>query len=415
MEPEDPVSSRAVIGAAPRAVSVVRAEFVDPTLEAEFVDHHLVATAQRVRTTTLLGAVIFFAFTLPDLARLGFGTTYVLLLLFRAALVVGAAAFTSAVRRNPTVALSWPVVTTLEVATIVVQFVVMVLRPDELPVHDLGIAVTLMACFLLVPNRFVVVLVMGTVSSATYLLLATFATDQPVSRQVASAFTIASFLVLGAMTANQLQRARREEFLSLRQAQRTNDLLVEEIARRRVLEDDLTWLATHDALTDLLNRRAFYEQADREAARARRSSDPMSVLVIDADEFKAVNDRFGHHAGDEALRRIASVCAAHLRAGDVVGRIGGEEFAAVMPGASLELAHIVAERLRVAVTSEAIDHHAGPIALSVSIGVTEVRPWEESMLDGIRRADAAMYAAKAAGRNRVVAAEPDGSALSRSS
>ncbi|MEI2651320.1 MAG: GGDEF domain-containing protein, partial [Microthrixaceae bacterium] len=384
------------------AIGVMSAEFVDPVLEREFQLHHLDSTARRAISTSVVGASSCFVFTVSDFTRLGFGSHFVLLLALRSLVLLASVLFAMAVRRNPVRSLSWKFVSTLESAVLAVLFVVMAFRPEETEVNNLGISVTIIAMFLLVPNRFPAAFAISVATVVIDLGLAVTLVDSPLSRQIPSALTLVSFLVIGAMSANQLQRARREEFLSLRNARTSNDLLIEEIGRRRVLEDELTWMATHDALTDLLNRRAFYELAEREAVRARRTNLPVSILVIDADEFKAVNDRFGHHAGDEALRRIAATCRQHLRADDVVGRVGGEEFAVVMPGANSALAHHVAERLRVAVTEAPIDHPDGPINLSVSIGVTEYRVWHEAMLDAIQRADEAMYLAKTTGRNCVV-------------
>ena len=381
------------------AIGVMSAEFVDPALEREFQLHHLDSTARRAISTSVVGASSCFVFTVSDFTRLGFGSHFVLLLALRSLVLLASVLFAMAVRRNPVRSLSWKFVSTLESAVLAVLFVVMAFRPEETEVNNLGISVTIIAMFLLVPNRFPAAFAISVATVVIDLGLAVTLVDSPLSRQIPSALTLVSFLVIGAMSANQLQRARREEFLSLRNARTSNDLLIEEIGRRRVLEDELTWMATHDALTDLLNRRAFYELAEREAVRARRTNLPVSILVIDADEFKAVATVI---TPATALRRIAATCRQHLRADDVVGRVGGEEFAVVMPGANSALAHHVAERLRVAVTEAPIDHPDGPINLSVSIGVTEYRVWHEAMLDAIQRADEAMYLAKTTGRNCVV-------------
>lgn len=385
-----------------RAVSVWTAEFVDPDLEHEFLHHRLGATAQRVRTTAVLGAASVLAFAVSDFTRLGSGRSFGVLLVLRVTLFLATVVFAEAVRRDPRKALAWQVVTGIEIGVMSVLFMVMALRPDQAEINHLGISITIVASFLLVPNRFPAVFAVSTVAVVADVVVNALAFGHNGGQQVAAAFTLVSFLMIAALSANQLQRARREEFLSLVEQRRANDQLTGEITRRRVLEDELTWMATHDPLTDLLNRRAFYEHAEREAARARRTNLPLSILVIDADEFKAVNDSFGHQAGDEALRRIATICKVHLRTNDIVGRIGGEEFAALMPGADAALARHVAERLREAICGAPVEHPDGTIDLSVSIGVTEYRPWQETVIDGIARADEAMYRAKASGRNCVV-------------
>jgi len=183
---------------------------------------------------------------------------------------------------------------------------------------------------------------------------------------------------------------------------RSRQRLEAEMDQREALQEELEWMASHDALTDLYNRRAFLEQADRVLAGARRREQPVSVLLLDADEFKSINDMFGHHTGDEAIRAIGRQAKLCLRADDVIGRVGGEEFAVVMPATNLALAEQVASRLREQIGAVVIEHPDGGVSFTVSIGITECRIWNETIQDALQRADAAMYEAKLAGRNRVI-------------
>lgn len=172
--------------------------------------------------------------------------------------------------------------------------------------------------------------------------------------------------------------------------------------------------ATTDALTGLGNRRRFDEVLAQEWDRAVRGCRPLSLILIDADCFKGFNDTYGHQRGDEALRLIAgSIRAAANRASDMVCRIGGEEFAVVLPEIDVAGAIIVAERVRTAVMGWAMPHAVGPHAvLTVSCGVASlpgVLAHNAAAL--VAEADAALYAAKGAGRNQVRAAEQSESAL----
>ena len=172
--------------------------------------------------------------------------------------------------------------------------------------------------------------------------------------------------------------------------------------------------ATTDALTGLGNRRRFDEALAQEWDRAVRGCRPLSLILIDADCFKGFNDTYGHQRGDEALRLIAgSIRAAANRAGDMVCRIGGEEFAVILPEIDLTGAEVVAERIRAAVMGWATPHAAGPHAvLTVSCGVAsvpEVLAHNGAAL--VAEADAALYAAKGAGRNQVRAAKRSKTAL----
>ncbi len=190
--------------------------------------------------------------------------------------------------------------------------------------------------------------------------------------------------------------------LRVAQVERQRDSLRREVEARTA---ELERLATSDSLTGVHNRRHFFVMAEQELNRARRRLRPTALLMLDLDHFKAVNDRFGHAVGDAALRAVADTCAATLRAGDVVGRLGGEEFAVVLHEVELERARSVAERLRAAVEALRVASESGDVALAVSIGVAAWRGPEESLEALLRRADAALYRAKAAGRNRVVVAE----------
>ena len=164
-------------------------------------------------------------------------------------------------------------------------------------------------------------------------------------------------------------------------------------------------LARIDFLTQIANRRAFREVAEAALLRADRYQRPVSLLVIDLDHFKDVNDRFGHAAGDTALRAVARVIRDVHRATDTSGRLGGEEFGVLLPETSRDEAVEVAERLRARVADQPLAHDDRPIQLTLSVGVAANRDGD-TLDDLMARADAALYEAKRAGRNRVIAAEP---------
>lgn len=170
---------------------------------------------------------------------------------------------------------------------------------------------------------------------------------------------------------------------------------------RRLLETqaELIELANHDHLTGVLNRAAFYREAAGYGDEA-----PACVLLADIDHFKAINDEHGHAAGDSALRLVASTLSAALRPDDLLGRVGGEEFAILLAGLPFALGMAIAERARGAIDAlEFRSSEGDPIALSISVGVAPYRAgW--SLDNALAQADAAMYGAKRSGRNRVQAA-----------
>jgi diguanylate cyclase (GGDEF)-like protein len=161
-------------------------------------------------------------------------------------------------------------------------------------------------------------------------------------------------------------------------------------------------LATIDSLTGMLNRRAFFERADNARQLATRLRKPIALLMLDIDHFKQLNDGFGHACGDEALKMFADTARGVLRDHDLIGRLGGEEFALALPGTTLDGALEAAERLRLAVTETPVLGCAPAYRMTVSIGVVMIDTFEE-LTAALARADHALYAAKTGGRNRVEA------------
>lgn len=162
----------------------------------------------------------------------------------------------------------------------------------------------------------------------------------------------------------------------------------------------LAAMARRDPLTGLANRRAFEEALSREVARAAREGAPLSAIALDVDHFKRVNDAHGHAAGDAVLAAVAARAAQALRAGDLLARVGGEELAALLPGATLERAAEVAERIRARVGGTPVAAGAASLAVTLSAGCAALAPGE----DGpglLARADERLYAAKRGGRDRV--------------
>lgn len=165
----------------------------------------------------------------------------------------------------------------------------------------------------------------------------------------------------------------------------------------------LASLASHDSLTGLLNRRALYEVIEKEQQRSESGGTSLSVVMIDLDHFKSINDQYGHLAGDEALCQVAKAITERKRSSDYAGRWGGEEFLIVLPGANLQEAGIVAERMRVAIRSLVIRLEDGRlVSVRASLGAASTVPGGQFSLERlIDEADKALYMAKAAGRDLV--------------
>ena len=187
--------------------------------------------------------------------------------------------------------------------------------------------------------------------------------------------------------------------------------LEQEVERQRAAlvarQEELHFLATRDSLTGLYNRAEFINLANGELTRAARHGFETAIVVIDLDHFKVVNDTLGHPAGDRVLRSVGAVLSAELRASDVIGRLGGEEFIVLLPQTPPALARSVAEKLRARLAESTLDPESPALRITASFGVASASPQDGSAdFEAIyQRADAALYRAKGDGRNRVCVAD----------
>jgi diguanylate cyclase (GGDEF)-like protein len=169
-------------------------------------------------------------------------------------------------------------------------------------------------------------------------------------------------------------------------------------------EEELHQLAYIDPLTNCHNRRSFLNSADIEFERSRRNALPFSVLFLDIDYLKTINDTFGHAMGDTAIQEIALICQKNLRDIDILGRIGGDEFGILLPDCSLDSARQTAERLRLSMSKHIIPGITGDMKLSFSIGAATLIDRDKNAFETINRADQNLYTAKRTGRNLIIAA-----------
>lgn len=205
-------------------------------------------------------------------------------------------------------------------------------------------------------------------------------------------------------TLHQVQQSRREAEIQ----QQKNIELQKEIVERKKAHKLAEILASTDSLTGIYNRRHFMHLAKRFIAEAIQAQTPLGVIILDIDHFKQVNDQFGHQEGDRTLSAVARKIGAMLRSADILGRIGGEEFAIALPNSNGEQSMTIAERLRSAVEALRISPASPDLKVTISLGIAslEVCPQIDAdlLLDKLlERADQAMYAAKRQGRNRVCA------------
>ncbi|MDZ5602989.1 sensor domain-containing diguanylate cyclase [Pseudomonas sp. RP23018S] len=178
--------------------------------------------------------------------------------------------------------------------------------------------------------------------------------------------------------------------------------IAEDITEKKQLESELHRLATIDVLTQSSNRRHFFECAHQAFEEACAENTPLSFLLLDIDDFKQINDSYGHQEGDQVLQRIADSGKNALRRGDLFGRIGGEEFAAVFPGCTAEVAEQIAERLQREIQRLSFNHGQKMYRVTVSQGLTGRIDSDQGLDTLFARADEAMYQAKRQGKNQIV-------------
>jgi diguanylate cyclase (GGDEF)-like protein len=201
----------------------------------------------------------------------------------------------------------------------------------------------------------------------------------------------------GAIVVNQDITSQKRGDAELRRAKERVEATSRELAA--ALDRERT-LARVDDLTGTINRRHFFELADRAVSEATRYGHPLALIMFDIDDFKRTNDTLGHQAGDHLLKRVAQSGRTHLRETDIFARYGGDEFVAVLPHTRAREAVVVAERMRADLAAQSIVLREGVMSVTISSGIAELLPQDDTLSALIHRADVALYQAKNAGRNR---------------
>lgn len=259
--------------------------------------------------------------------------------------------------------------------------------------YDISIGVMLvLVTYLVVPNRLIYRLIPAMIFSLCEMLISIKMRGLHNSTEIlnnASALILANFI--GCILSIRLYTFRRNQFKAQYQ--------------EKINRAEIEYLASIDGLTEIFNRRHFLELANREFQHFVRHQQSFAILYLDIDFFKRINDNYGHSVGDMTLQQFASMVRSQIRDVDLWGRMGGEEFALLLPETSLEEARVVAERIRLRCEQmriqNTIQNTVQIVSVTVSIGLTEVLTVDTSVDEILHRADQALYLAKQSGRNRV--------------
>ncbi|MGL4436354.1 MAG: GGDEF domain-containing protein [Giesbergeria sp.] len=390
-------------------ISVWRAEFKDADCEQAFRASVQDAMARQLRLALALWAGLMLLFALPDLQALGAGNAlFWQLLSYRALMAMLLLGAIWVLRSQPRWATDGRLVAWIAVIGYPFYFLLFHVRED-VRFWTVGMVMFMQFCmFLFLPGRVVAYLpvaVWGVVGS----LLSFVLLGRPTGVLLGLVFLLTLPALVGYMTAARLQRVQRQEFALRQRLSETNAALQTEIAQRIELQAELERQATTDPLTGLVNRREFSRRFALDLARTQRDASPLSLVLIDLDHFKRINDQYGHAAGDAVLRTLAQLSHGCFRSIDTVGRLGGEEFAVLLPSADLHCAAQAARRLAQRLADTPVEHEGQRIVAGMTAGVAQRLPGEESLESLLQRADLALYAGKQAGRARTMLALPDGS------
>ncbi len=390
-------------------ISVWRAEFKDADCEQAFRASVQDAMARQLRLALALWAGLMLLFALPDLQALGAGNAlFWQLLSYRALMAMLLLGAIWVLRSQPRWATDGRLVAWIAVIGYPFYFLLFHVRED-VRFWTVGMVMFMQFCmFLFLPGRVVAYLpvaVWGVVGS----LLSFVLLGRPTGVLLGLVFLLTLPALVGYMTAARLQRVQRQEFALRQRLSETNAALQTEIAQRIELQAELERQATTDPLTGLVNRREFSRRFALDLARTQRDASPLSLVLIDLDHFKRINDQYGHAAGDAVLRTLAQLSHGCFRSIDTVGRLGGEEFAVLLPSADLHCAAQAARRLAQRLAETPVEHDGQCIVAGMTAGVAQRLPGEHSLDSLLQRADLALYAGKQAGRARTMLALPDGS------
>ncbi len=377
-------------------------EFCDVALERAFRRDTQERVVQQQRISMLVWAGILLLFAVPDYFSMGLVPGFWILAAYRVGMAVLLLAGRHAMRRDPAHALEGRLLMWLGMLGFPLFFLMYEMRPEVRPIITSVIVGIQLSLFLFLPVRVKATLPLA-IWGAIGTTVSVWLLDVGALVTLVTLLFVTMPIVIGYVVALRLQKIERQEFWMRRQLEEINLELQSEVARRVHLQIELERQAATDSLTGLPNRRAFSDRFPLESARSLRTGEALSLGMFDLDFFKRINDTYGHAAGDAVLRNVGHICSTSFRGVDLAARIGGEEFAVLLPGANADQATMVMERFARALASMDMAIGSQTIRITATAGVAQQKQGET--LDGLMvRADAALYAGKQAGRNRVVRA-----------
>lgn len=379
----------------------IKAMFVSQVTEARYFESIKEETIEEVKKSFLTGLIIFWLYSLFDFLFFKKSDTGPLFL-SQVFATVSTVILVLFLKRVNTFQFFYGLISFNLFILLGVAILTFIYQPADPTQMALVQLIFIMAITLLIPNTFVNSMFISIVSGIIFSYI----------NFLNSAHLDSSLMIIfGAFFAYNIfifqfdrksQILNRLKFRELVKEQKYIRVLSKEILKRTELEKKLTEMACTDSLTGACNRGYFIDMAEHEKRKSHRQGTSLSVMLIDIDDFKAINDTFGHAIGDKALKKFMKICKSTIRESDVIGRLGGEEFAILCSDSDLKQTFEIAKRLCNNVNNQTLklEYH-----FTISIGVAEVRAEYKSIDKALHMADLALYEAKKEGKNRAKVAE----------
>ncbi len=375
------------------------AELRNPQDEYAFRRWSFAEDAHAARNALFLSVSIILLFSFSDLARYGWGDSFLNLISMRLGVVLGGiAAFALINHFHSPRSLNAGIIF-FQLLAIALHSTIIAGYYSNAQTAAINEFLVILAIYLLFPNQYRHRLLVALIATFSYLTITQLYLNPGTIDFICIIVAFALTNLFGFIYSQHLEKLRRINYLELMEERQLRHSLEQEVHYRKQLEAELRHCATTDPLTGIYDRRHFMELGKKEAERAFRYQRPLSVMLIDIDHFKQVNDSLGHAAGDQVLKRLSTIIRNTLRCNDIFGRLGGDEFAVITPELEKGAAVHLAERLRRSLEGPGTDSE---LRITVSIGVTCVMPDDEDIAATLHRADRAMYQSKDLGRNRVI-------------
>lgn len=376
------------------------AEFEDPEDERDFRRYIRDIRVRDTRLAVAIGAMFYVAFAVTDFLNVGASWAYAQILLTRMS-VAGLGIIVALLARR-----YWHWLVNGVLPTIIISCAsagllsITLYRPFDIGWHGMSMMLMLLGTYVFIPNRFIPAVVVALLSSIAFLWLMLL-NLHPGPDTVLTLITLLVVMnMLGAMTAYRISRMQHESYIDAAVMREANAALQREVTQREALEDELRDLLERDPLTGLPNRANFFPRAEALVEAAEVNREALSLMVIDIDYFRQINGTYGHHRADEVLQALAGCCRSLLTGRQLCARLGGDDFAIILPGDDLYAARLCADALRAEIREAEVDIGDAILQFTASIGLAQRQPGE-NIGAVLRRADHALSAAKYHGRDRI--------------